>query len=214
MRAEAGAFSGFCEAHNPMIRIFFFTLAIVVTAVASGVFGATAVRALWYDPVPESDTPPIEISHIAAHYPERLRIPRLQIDSDVQHVGTTESGNMATPSNFSDVGWYEYGPVPGESGSAVMAGHVNNGLGLSGVFEHLRDLKQGDDIYVTRADGTELHFIVTGMRSYPHTDVPVEVVFNPAGSIRLNLITCEGRWVSEDKTYDERLVVFTVLADT
>lgn len=187
---------------------------VFLTTLAAGTFGITVVRAFWYSPDTEIEVP-IETDAVQnpEHYPERIRIPRLGIDTAVQHVGVNATGNMAVPSNYTDTGWYKYGPAPGESGSAVIAGHVNNGLGLSGVFERLSELEAGDDIYVTRADGKEVHFVVAGKRSYPYDDAPTDVIFNPQGSVRLNLITCEGKWVKENKTYDQRLVVFTRLAD-
>lgn len=195
------------------MRALILVAVVFITTLAAGTFGITVVRAFWYSPDTEIAVP-VETNAVQnpAHYPERIRIPRLGIDAMVQHVGVNAGGNMAVPSNYTDTGWYKYGPAPGESGSAVIAGHVNNGLGLSGVFERLSDLDVGDDIFVTRADGKEVHFVVAGTRAYPYDDAPAEVIFNPAGTPRLNLITCEGKWVSETKTYDQRLVVFTKLA--
>jgi len=196
-----------------MIRYFLFILVIIMTALAFGIFGVTIVQSFWYAPDTEIEVPiETDTAENPAHYPERIRIPRLGIDTGVQHVGVNASGNMAVPTNYTDTAWYKYGPAPGEGGSAVIAGHVNNGLGLSGVFERLSELETGDDIYVTRADGKEVHFVVAGKRSYPYDDAPADVIFNPSGSVRLNLITCEGKWVKKDKTYDQRLVVFTKLA--
>lgn len=196
-----------------MLRRILIVLVLGMVALAILVFSSTVVRAFFFSSEPEIEVPAeIDVSQNPAHYPARIRIPALDIDTSVQHVGVNANGNMAVPTNYTDVGWYKYGPAPGESGSAVLAGHVNNGLGLSGVFEHLADLEIGDDIYVTRADGTEVHFVVSGSRAYTYDDAPEEVIFNPSGSIRLNLITCDGKWVKEDKTYDQRLVVFTKLA--
>jgi sortase A len=182
---------------------------------AVAIFTTTIVRALFYSPDTEIPVPPesaVETSPL--QHPERLRIPKLDIDAHVQEVGVNADGNMGVPSNFTDVGWYKYGVVPGGSGSAVIAGHVDNGLGLAGVFKKLHEIEVGDEVVVTRADGTELTFVVTGKRAYPYDAVPTEIVFNPAGSNRLNLITCGGSWIKSAKTYDERLVVFTKLVGT
>ncbi len=196
-----------------MLRRFFLLILTFVIAFSIGTFGATMVRAFLYSPDTEIDVPlGNEIPHSLSSVPERLVIPTLSLDAAVQQVGINTKGAMATPSNFTDVGWYKHGPAPGESGSAVIAGHVNNGLGLSGVFENLNKIQAGDDVYIVRADGTRVHFIVTGTKSYPYDDAPEEIIFNPAGSVRLNLITCEGKWLREDKTYDQRFVVFTKLA--
>jgi LPXTG-site transpeptidase (sortase) family protein len=196
-----------------MSRIAGVILFSTIGAVAAVLFVATMARAVLYAPDSEmntvADTVPTSVSD-----PARLIIPALDIDAVVQHVGRNAKGSMAVPTNYTDVGWYRQGPRPGQSGSAVIDGHVNNGLGLSGVFERLHELKAGDDVYVRREDGTRIHFVVTGSRSYPYTEAPTEVIFNPAGSERLNLITCDGDWLPEAKTYDERLVVFTKLSDT
>lgn len=143
--------------------------------------------------------------------PVRLAIPSLTIDAAVQQTGLTKSGAMGTPSNFTDVAWYKYGPAPGEVGSAVIDGHVDNGLSLAGVFKHLGDIQKGDDVYVTTKSGKELHFAVVDIETYPYKDAPTSTIFKQEGAVRLNLITCDGTWVRGDKTYNERLVVYTEL---
>lgn len=190
-------------------RIFIFTLTVCAVAI----FTTTMVRALFYSPDTEIAVPPDEVvASNPQHHPVRLIIPSLEIDAAVQDVGVNESGNMGVPSNFTDVAWYRYGVVPGGAGSSVIAGHVDNGLGLAGVFKRLDELEIGDEIVVERRDGTRRTFIVTGKRSYPYDAVPTEIIFNPSGSARLNLITCGGSWIKSAKTYDQRLVVFTKLA--
>jgi sortase A len=190
-------------------RFLIFTLTLCAVAI----FTTTIVRAFFYSPdteIPVPEEKQIETSPL--HHPVRLIIPKLNIDADVQEVGINAAGNMGVPNNFTDVAWYKYGVVPGGPGSAVMAGHVDNGLGLNGVFKKLGELEPGDEIIIERRDGKRLAFVVTGKRSYPYDQVPTGIVFNPSGSTRLNLITCEGAWVKTEKTYDQRLVVFTKLA--
>lgn len=189
-------------------RFFIFTLTICAVAI----FTTTIVRAFFYAPDTEIVAPEsVSVETSPLHHPTQLVIPSLGIDAEVQEVGITADGNMGVPTNFTDVAWYKYGAAPGGAGSAVIAGHVDNGLGLSGVFKRLNELEEGDEISIERKDGTRLTFIVTGTRSYPYDDVPTDIVFNPSGSARLNLITCEGSWVKSEKTYDQRLVVFTKL---
>lgn len=145
--------------------------------------------------------------------PTRLIIPSLSIDANVQYVTINAKGNMGTPNNFTDVSWYKPGTVPGQLGSAVMAGHVDNGLSLAGVFKHLDTIQVGADVYVKQASGAQLHFIVERVVHYPYTAVPAQEVFNTHDAKRLNLITCVGAWVPGQKTYDERLVVYTRLVE-
>ena len=187
-------------------RFLIFTLTLCAVAI----FTTTIMRAFFYNPdtdIPVPADTKLETSPL--QHPVRLIIPKLEIDAKVQEVGINAKGNMGVPNNFTDAGWYKYGAVPGDTGSAVMAGHVDNGLGLSGVFKRLEELEEGDEVIVERKNGRRLTFVVTGKRSYPYDAVPTDIVFNPSGSTRLNLITCEGAWVRSEKTYDQRLVVFT-----
>jgi sortase (surface protein transpeptidase) len=188
-----------------------------ITIAAGVVFIATLVRATVYAPDPDVASSTLVAAAPAREaslgdLPRRLRIPALGISAYVRHVGVNAQGNMATPGNFTDVGWYKYGTVPGFMGSAVIDGHVDNALSLDGVFKHLGDLKEGDDIYIDTASSTALHFVVREAVSYPSEDVPAEKVFKADDAARLNLITCDGTWVQGKKEYDRRLVVYAVLA--
>lgn len=148
-----------------------------------------------------------DTSNIQLAKPERLKIPSLDIDAKVKEVGLTKDGAMATPGNFTDVGWYAAGTIPGDMGSAVMDGHVDNALALPGVFKDLHRTELGDDIYVIAEDGTTLHFVVSSIDSYEYDSAPTEEIFNERTAARLKLITCGGTWLSELKTYDKRVVV-------
>lgn len=147
-----------------------------------------------------------------AEVPARILIPKIGIDASVQHVGLGKTGNMAVPLSYGDTGWYRYGAVPGDFGSAVIDGHVDNGLGLPGVFSRISELVPGDSISVLGEDGRELRFVVESTSSYPVADVPRQMLFNRKDRARLNLITCEGSWIQDEKMYDRRLVVYAVLA--
>lgn len=146
--------------------------------------------------------------------PHKLLIPKIEVEADVQHLGVTDTGNMAAPSNFTDVSWYKYGTTPGEKGSAVMAGHEDNALTLPGVFYDLHKLEIGDDIYVVRNNGERLHFKVVEETVYAYDDPkPLTKIFNRDDGTYLNLITCAGDWVPEAKTNDRRLVIYAKLVE-
>ncbi len=141
--------------------------------------------------------------------PVRLIIPSLSINANVQYVGVTKTGALGVPNNFTDVAWYKYGTVPGQVGSAVMDGHVDNAISLPGVFKHLDQIKVGDDVEVETASSTTLHFVVTDVESYQYQNLPLERIFNTSGGEYLTLITCGGTWDEVVKSYDHRLVVYT-----
>jgi sortase A len=199
-----------------------------LTAAAVVIFFTTAVRALYYAPEPEmspqdaaalvsSTTSATEVSTPSTitvfnkSIPTRLLIPEITVDANVYTVGLGKSGNMGVPPNYTGVGWYRYGQTPGEEGSAVIDGHVNNGFGLDAVFSKLGTLHPGSDIYVMRKDGTKLRFKVTKVESYALKDVPLQSIFNTKGGAYLNLITCDGVLDRKTITYDRRLVVYSSL---
>ena len=146
-----------------------------------------------------------------SRYPSQLLIPSLHIDAHVQFTGVNAKGNMGTPNNFTDVAWYKYGTTPGDVGSAVIDGHVDNGLALAGVFKHLGDIQAGADVYITTVGGSSLHFVVTSIDVYDYKAAPVKDIFNDDSAAQIRLITCGGTWVPGDRTYDKRLVVTAVL---
>lgn len=140
--------------------------------------------------------------------PARLQIPRIGVDAPVESVGVNAKGNMAVPSVYSAVGWYENGPRPGAPGNSIMAGHLDNSRGMSAVFVRLKELQRGDRIYVSDRNDQALTFVVTGSELYAYTDSPGDAVFTSVGDAQLVLITCEGEWDPVAKSYDKRRVVY------
>ena len=143
--------------------------------------------------------------------PSKLIIPKLEIETDVQRLGVTKSGNMAAPDNFKDVSWYKFGTVPGDTGSAVIAGHEDNAISTPAIFYHLNDLEIGDEVYVVDESGKRLRFKVVRKEIHPYnlSGQKLEEIFNSKDKARLNLITCAGDWLPSVKTNDKRLVVYT-----
>lgn len=135
-----------------------------------------------------------------------LSIPSVGINASVQEVGVTKKGNVGTPSNFTDAAWYNGSPLPGSNGTAIIDGHVDNGLALPAVFWKLKDVKKGDDVYVQMKDGSTVHFIVTGITTYDF-NTPTGAIFANSSGPTLKLITCAGVWVPQYRTHDKRLVV-------
>lgn len=152
------------------------------------------------------------VPEVKNEFTPKLFIPSLNISTRIQYVGINSKGNMSTPSNFVDVGLYKYGPLPGEKGSAVIAGHVVNGLGLKSIFGNLKNIKIGDSVYVEMKKGDRIKFVVSLISVYDF-DAPAPEVFNQNDGSYLKLITCYGKWSKEYRTHDKRLVVTAVRSD-
>lgn len=142
--------------------------------------------------------------------PVRLQIPKLKVDSRVKYVGLTKDGKMNMPSTVYDVGWYKYGALPGNQGTAVIAGHLNGLSSEPGVFSNLTKLSKGDIITATESNGLTVNFAVRETRNYPENAQPEEAFTSTEGS-HLNLITCTGDWDKTGRSFTQRLVVFADL---
>jgi LPXTG-site transpeptidase (sortase) family protein len=142
--------------------------------------------------------------------PVRLIIPKINIDVDIKYVGLDSSGAMDIPKDPDEVAWFELGPRPGDVGSAVVAGHY--GFWKSGrgsIFDNLNQLRKGDKIYVKDEKGVIITFIVQELRRYDLNADASDIFISTDGKAHLNLITCEGNWDAVQKTYSDRLVIFT-----
>jgi len=138
--------------------------------------------------------------------PVHLQIPAIAVNAAIQSVSVNSNGAMEVPTNSIDVGWFSLGPKPGERGSAVIAGHVDDKFGKAGVFANLYKLKTGDKIVVSDTKHVATVFIVRESRTYPPGYA--EEVFSRSDHSYLNLITCDGVWDGSKKSYSKRLVVF------
>ncbi|WP_010145984.1 class F sortase [Serinicoccus profundi] len=158
------------------------------------------------------ETPGVRDASVAAVAPDpggvpvRLLAPTLGLDVPLDAVGVTGDGLMEIPEDADRAGWYRFGPQPGEDGSAVIAGHVDDREG-PGAFLALDGAREGTPITVVRADGTELDYTVTARRTTEKKELPVDDVFDRDGPARLQLITCTGEWSERAGSYSDNLVI-------
>jgi len=141
--------------------------------------------------------------------PIRIEIPKININTTFEHVGLTTDGAMDIPKGPAEVGWYDLGPRPGEIGSAIVAGHFGWKNGIPAVFDHLDRLEKGDKLYVDDENGVRTTFVVRESRTYDQNADASNVFVAGDGNAHLNLITCQGVWNKNQKSYSKRLVVFT-----
>lgn len=144
----------------------------------------------------------------ASGLPVRLRIPTMNVDAVIEHLGLAPDGAMDTPKGPSDVAWFDGGPLPGEKGSAVIAGHFGWKDNIPAVFDDLSTLRKGDKIYVENDKGELTTFVVRESKLFGEKGNAAEVFNSSDDKAHLNLVTCEGVWNKEAKSYSERLVVF------
>lgn len=151
----------------------------------------------------------IKKSDPGVELPLRLKIPVINVDTAVYSAGLTSDGTMDIAKNPDKVAWYEFGPRPGEIGSAVIAGHYGWIGDKGSVFNDIHKLKKGDELSVTDKKGTVIVFIVREIREYNPESDDTTVFKSNDGKSHLNLITCSGVWENNVQSYSNRLVVFT-----
>lgn len=141
--------------------------------------------------------------------PTRLKIPKINVDAVVDSMTMLPDGSMQAPSGPTNVGWFKLGPHPGEAGSAVIDGHYGRWKdGESSVFDNLNKLGKGDVMYVIDDKGQSIAFVVRESRMFGKDQDASSVFRVTDGKAHLNLITCQGTWKQDQKTYSERLIVF------
>jgi sortase (surface protein transpeptidase) len=158
-----------------------------------------------------TDAPSNAAAEQAPAVPTRIRIPAIDADAPLDPVGLEPSGGMEIPDDVARVGWYEPGVVPGQPGSAVLAGHVDSRTQGAGVLFRLRELDVDDEI-VLEADGEEQRWRVVSRTSYPKQALPLEEIFAWDGPVRLAVITCGGEFDAELGAYEDNIVVHAVPA--
>jgi sortase (surface protein transpeptidase) len=124
--------------------------------------------------------------------------------------------------------WYRGGGVPGEAGTATIAGHVNDPLGRPEIFARLEDLQPGDLIIIRytksnidirfRVDQVKVFSIQESSQPEVLTQIfgagPVAGTGpqpSPDGLSHLTLITCAGDIV--DGRFDRHRVVFATRSE-
>ena len=145
--------------------------------------------------------------------PTRLNIPKLGVTANVEAVALDIKNNMDVPQKVEDVGWYKLGVKPGEKGNAVIDGHYDDITGAPVVFYNLISLQVGDPIETVDNNGKKLTFIVQKKANYAYNQFPLLEVFGQSNGKNLNLITCSGTWDKNNKTYADRLVIYSTLKE-
>nr|WP_229869075.1 class F sortase [Streptomyces inusitatus] len=145
--------------------------------------------------------------------PLRIAIPSLRVDAPLVGVGLGADRRIAAPpaADGGSAGWYAGAAAPGERGTAVVVGHVDNAAGPA-VFYPLGSLERGGRIEVLREDGRTAVFTVYGNEAHPLASFPAERVYRDGPRPELRLITCGGRY-TERTGYDGNVVVFARLTE-
>ena len=152
---------------------------------------------------------------VAPDRPRYLSVSKLGVvNSRVLPMGVNPSGELATPNNIFDVGWYEASGKPGQGGTMIIDGH-NGGPHVHGVFKQLPELGKGDTIEIERGDGQKFKYVVVENKTVSLDEsnryMSVASRTPEPGRESVTLISCTGEWSQTQQTYLSRQFVRAVL---
>jgi hypothetical protein len=161
--------------------------------------------------------PPVSMtarpSEAARSVPVSIRIPAMGVSVSLSQLGLNADKSPQVPTKFQEPGWYKLGPAPGQMGSAVILGHVDDKNGPA-VFYKLGSLKAGDTVDVSLTDGAVVHFAVTTVETYAKAQFPSQKVYGSHGISGLQLVTCGGKFDAASGHYLSNVVAYTSLVST
>lgn len=143
---------------------------------------------------PPPAAPAASATPLPASAPVRVQIPAAGVDaSPVLKLGLAADGTVEVPSvaDGDKIGWYTKGVTPGETGPAVLIGHFDTARGPA-VLKDVSRVRTGEEITVSRADGTTAVFRVRELEQVDKKDFPTAKVYGDTTRPELRVITCGG----------------------
>ena len=152
---------------------------------------------------------------VASEKPRALYVDKLSIAARIMPMGVNADDSMQAPLGIYDAGWYTKSSVPSEDGALVINGHAS-GPTKYGLFGWLNDLVNGDRVRVETGDGTIYHYEVIHKEDVGRRDIDMKKFLSPYGQNAkgLNLITCAGDWEQDERTFTNRIIVYTKLVES
>lgn len=161
------------------------------------------------------DTTPVSNSLVAsyrvdAEQPRTITISSINVEARIFAMGVASNGEIATPQNIYDTGWYTKSSRPGASGVMFVDAHY--GLpNQPAVFRDINKLTPGSAIEIERGDGTKYTYVVHTVDVQAVKDISMPDVLRTHGADKeLVLMTCAGTYDSKTNTYDKRAIVRAV----
>ncbi|MGH3170347.1 MAG: class F sortase [Trebonia sp.] len=155
----------------------------------------------------------------------RLVIPSIGTDAPVSPEGATgpDGGSLTIPYDIHDVGWWDgvwqspNGVVrekvaqPGQSGVALIAGHIDSAVQGKGALYRLQQVKPGASITVIGRGNTVTKWTVTRLQIVLKSDLPRDL-FVDTGPARLAVVSCGGPFDAATGHYRDNVIAWAAPA--
>jgi hypothetical protein len=181
-------------------------LAVVVSGCANSMSGVGATRG------PDQPTGPSPVSIPGSGLgttsaagpirPVRIEISAIGMNSTITPYPTEAADRLNTLLPNDQVAWISGTDVPGQAGSAMLAGHI------TGVFANLHDLAPGNKVIVNMSNGSAVTFTVESDEEAPkgHLETIAPSLDAPTATPLLYLVTCSGT-IGPDGLHEDNLIV-------
>lgn len=158
---------------------------------------------------------PVTGNQIAAYTvpptsPRYLIIPKIHAKTIISPVSLNSANLLDAPGNINTVGWWQASVQPGQSGSVVLDGFVNNGS-QAGALSQLNQLTPGDTFSVEVGNGSSFNYKVVKIVQFGTSGLTMNDAISPVtkGVNGLNIITCTGQSLTCPATNYSDFVVFS-----
>jgi hypothetical protein len=141
----------------------------------------------------------------AASPPVALVIPAIGVNARVVPEDLGPGGALDIPPP-QQVGWYDRGPAPDQSGTTMLAGHIDDD-GVPGALLRLNDVQLGAAIRVTTASGRVAAYTVTRRQVLPQHELAYSGLLSQQGAPSLVLVSCGGAYDEATHLYLDNIVV-------
>lgn len=204
---------------RPFALVLGFCLVLIALAGCTGASVAGSTRSTSGPPAtltvgPEGPPPAAAPAPVPMRrsIPTQVRIPKIDVQSSLMSVGLNHDGTVQVPplAHPQTAGWYRFGSTPGETGPAVLLGHVD-GYGQKGAFYDLKKLAPGDEVDVDRTDGTTARFRIVRVDEVSKDHFPTQAVYGDTDTPQLRLITCGGSFDRAEGSYLDNIIAYANL---
>jgi hypothetical protein len=141
----------------------------------------------------------------AASPPVALVIPAIGVSARVVPEDLGPGGALDIPPP-QQVGWYDRGPAPDQSGTTMLAGHIDDN-GVPGALLRLNDVQLGAAVRVTTASGRVAAYTVTRRQILPQHELAFSGLLSQQGAPSLVLVSCGGAYDEATHLYLDNIVV-------
>lgn len=191
------------------------SIAVAVVVGQPGVLtgAATQIPATVQTSEPKLSSAPMAQA-LSASLPVRVEIPVLGVNAPLMKLERDADGTLQVPplDNHNLAGWFDRSVTPGQKGTSVILGHVDDFTGPS-VFFSIKMLRPGELIKVVRANGGTAVFSVDGVQKVAKGTFPASIIYGNTRYPELRLITCGGPFDTTTRQYLDNIVVYSHLVN-